>query len=801
MKVSINWLKDYLNITVTPQELSRRLTMAGHEVAEINDSGAGWDNVFVGQIIEINPHPNADRLRLATVDYGQGPQTVVCGAPNISVNQKIVFANVGAELTDGHSGERMKLKPAKIRGVESKGMVCSEMELGISKSHEGILELPEDAPVGKPLAEYMGDIVLDIEVTPNRPDCLSVIGVAWEAGALTGQKVTVKEPQYAETGSPVAEAISVEIKAEVICPRYCAGLVRNVTIKPSPKWMQDRLIASGLRPINNIVDISNFVMLEYGQPLHTFDYDKIQSKKIVVRRAAQGEIIESLDGVERKMTEQMLVIADADRAVAIAGVMGGANSEITDETKNILVEAANFNQFSIHNTSAALNLFSESKYRFERGISPGITVPALKRALQLIAELGDGEVAKGIVDVYPGKKPEKQIKLSQKKLVSLLGMDISVEKTTEVLNSMSFKVSKSDEESVLIVTPPYWRSDINIPEDLIEEVARIIGYDQVPMTLLAEAVPPVDDNPLFSLKSKIRQGMAGNGFTEVMHFSLTSMEMLKKASSSKPEIIPAPVRVANPMTSDMEYMRTHFRSDIMESYVANRRHEEGGIRIFEVGRVYIRREKGQPDERETLCGVMGGRRLAMSWQDSQSMIDFYDAKGVVESLVMGLGLEPTFEKGTDDGLHPNKQANIIINKKKIGVFGEVHPVVQAAFEIDEPIYLIEIDLKSLAEDSDGIKMYKPIPRFPLTVRDMALIIDAGVSHQSISQVIQSFPLVETVEIFDVYQGEQVPAGKKSLAYRIGYRSQKNTLTDQEVNAVQEKILKRLKNEYEAVLRG
>jgi phenylalanyl-tRNA synthetase beta chain len=801
MRISLNWLKDYLNINVTHTELANRFTMAGCEVKSIEDRGASWDKVFVGVVTNIDPHPNADRLRLAAVDYGQEPQTVVCGAHNFSVGDKVPFAVIGADLIDGHSGNKMRLKPAKIRGVESRGMICSEMELGISKSHEGILLLPPEAPVGMSLSEYMGDVIFDIDVTPNRPDCLSVIGFAWEAGALTGERVTVKDAEYNETETAVEDSISVEIKDGDLCPRYCAGMVRNVTIKDSPIWMQERLIASGLRPINNIVDISNYIMLEYGQPLHTFDYDRIRSKKIIVRRAANDEMITSLDGVDRKLNDQMLVIADGERAVAIAGVMGGANSEITEHTTNILVEAANFNQFNIHNTSAALNLFSESKYRFERGISPDITLPALKRALQLISELGGGEVEKGLIDVYPGKKPERQIELSQEKLVKLLGMDFSTGEIIETLSSVGCKCSGAEDANIIMVNPPYWRSDIKIPVDLIEEVARIRGYDQIPTTLLGEPLPPVDDDPIFGLAGNMRQGMRANGFIEVMHFSLTSLEMLQKASGNKDNLQPAPVRVANPMTSDMEYLRTHFRANLLNSYVENRRHEEGGIRIFEVGKIYLPSVKGQPEERETLCAVLGGQVMAKSWQLDQNMIDFYDAKGVVESLFLRLGLEPYFEKGQDNGLHPNKQADIIISGKKAGKFGQVHPVVLSAFEIAEPLFLIEIDLQVLIADSKAIRMYKPVPRFPLTVRDLALIIDKEITHQSVQQIISDFALVDTVELFDVYEGGNVPDGKKSLAYHIGYRSADHTLTDEEVNTVQEKILKRLGKELGAVLRG
>ena len=495
-----------------------RLTMAGNEVKAVEITGAHWENVQVGQIIAINPHPNADRLRLATVRTAQGEQTVVCGAPNILVGQKIAFASMGAELKDGHTGQTIKLKPAKIRGVESAGMICSEMELGISQNHEGILVLPPDAPLGEPLGEYLGDAVIDLDVTPNRSDCLSVIGIAREAAALTGNSVRIPEIKYAESEIRVEDKIAVEIQSADLCPRYCASLITGIKITPSPKWMQDRLIACGMRPINNIVDITNYVMLEYGQPLHAFDYDKISGKQIIVRRANEGEMIVSLDGAERKLNSKMLVIADQDRAVAVAGVMGGANTEVSEQTTNILLEAASFKKTSVHATGDKLGIPSESRYRFERGIAAGLTLPALRRASQLLAELGGGRVAQGWIDIYPGKAPAKQIILSAEKLRSLLGVEFTTEQITETLESLGSSVKKSTSPQELMVTSPYWRSDVNIEADLIEEVARIRGYDKIPSTLLAEPLPQLNPDPIFNLKNEFRTGLSGRGFQRNFKF-------------------------------------------------------------------------------------------------------------------------------------------------------------------------------------------------------------------------------------------------------------------------------------------
>jgi len=800
MKVSVKWLKDFVDISIPPTDLSSRLTMAGIEVASVKEQGTSWHNVSVGKLLAVNPHPKADRLRLATVDLGSEQYTVVCGAPNLTVGDNICFATVGAELLDSHSGQMMKLKPAKIRGVESLGMVCSEAELGLSQNHEGILVLPADAPLGAALSDYMGDAVIDLEVTPNRPDCLSIIGIARETAALSGQKIHIAAVEYPEVMPSVESKIAVEVQAPDLCPRYCASIVTGIKIKPSPKWLQDRLVACGMRPINNIVDISNYVMLEYGQPLHIFDYDKIIGKKIIVRRALENEIITSLDGVERKLNSKMLVICDAARAVAVAGVMGGANSEVTEQTVNVLVEAASFKPTSIYFSGNSLGLTSESRYRFERGISPEMTLPALKRANQLLFELGEGQVAKGYIDCYPGKTPIIPVELTRSQVKSLLGIDISLDRIIDVLQSLGIECQVMSEEKIEVVSP-YWRSDIKIGADLIEEVARVIGYDKIPNTLLGEPLPHLMPDPIFELKRDIRQGLISNGFLEVLNFSLLSLESIQKLDPDREPVTEIPIRVANPMTTDMEYLRTTFRANLLNSFAANRRYETGSIRLFECGKVYLKRQKGLPEEKETLCAVLGGLRYAESWQNNDQKLDYYDVKGLVEGLLQRLGLNPVFIKAQDKGLHGNKQADVFLNKTRIGVLGEVHPKVALAFDIAEPVYILEIDVKGLVPLAIASKTYKAVPRFPAIVRDMALILDTGILHQQVQTVIQGFPLVEQVDIFDVYTGEQLETGKKSLAYRISYRSNQHTLTDEEVNNVQQNILSRLSAELGAVLRS
>ncbi len=803
MLVPVNWLKDYVNVTLPPAELAVKLTMSSFETEVIQAIGGGWNNIVVGQIVAINPHPNADRLQLATVDLGTEQETVVCGAPNLNNGDMIAFARIGARLVNPYNDEVEELKAAKIRGVSSRGMICSEKELGISDNHEGIMVLAETAVKGMPLADYMGDTVLDLEITANRPDCLSVVGIAREVAALTGQKTHIPEIAYEETDVLIDEMISIEIADPDLCPRYCASLITDVEIKDSPAWLQERLIACGQRPINNIVDITNYVMLEYGQPLHSFDYDRIAGKKIIVRRADDGEEFYTLDGAERTLTNNMLVIGDGERTVAIAGVMGGLNSEVTDATTNILLEAASFNAASNHYTSQHLGLTSEASMRFSRGISAGMTIPALKHATKLIAELGNGKIARGIVDVYPGQKKPEAISLTAEKTSRVLGIDVNNEQIIDALTALGFECK--EQGGKIKATAPYWRSDIRLAEDLIEEAGRIIGYDKIPATLFHDPIPSHDPDTSLETIRTIRQCLTGYGFQEIMTYTMTGLDALSNLLPEPALSEPVPLRVLNPMTSDQEYMRHNLRANILSTLASNRRYEEEGIRLFELGKIFIPSEKGLPAESEVLCGIMSGDRIQKSWLGGNGVYDFYDVKGAVESLLEHLGIAAEFEKSEDKGLHPARQAAMVIKdngmKVKLGVIGELHPGVAGAFEISETVGLFEININSLLPFATGIKKYETVSRFPSIYRDLALVVDTGVSHQMIADIINGFSLVSEVRLFDVYSGKQVAAGKKSLAYRLVYQSPTHTLTDEEVNKVQEQILKKLTDKLGAVLRG
>jgi phenylalanyl-tRNA synthetase beta chain len=793
MKVPLKWLGEYVHLTLPPDELAKKLTMSGTDVGAIETIG-GWETITVGEVVAIAPHPNADRLKLATVDLGGERLTSVCGAPNVAPGQKIPFAPIGAQFLDSESGQRIRLKKSKIRGVTSEGMICSERELGISDHHEGIMVLPPDAPVGIRLDEYLGDTILDMDLTPNRPDLLSIIGIAREVAALTVETINIPDSSYVETGEPIARQASVEIHDPDLCPRYCASLITAVTIGPSPAWLEQRLLACGMRPINNIVDVTNYVMLEYGQPLHAFDFDNIADRKIIVRRAA-NESMRTLDGVARQLSDDMLVIADGMGPVAVAGVMGGAESEVTGSTTSILLESANFNAGSIRRTSNSFKLRSEASLRFEKGLSPDLPLPALKRATQLIAELSGGKIAAGVIDIYPGKKGVEPLFLTTKKVARVLGIEISYEKIVTVLESLGFQCTpKSTGE--LMVAIPYWRTDVRLAEDLVEEIARIIGYDELPTTLPSGALPAYAPDPIHTLKKRISDILVGCGMQEVISYSLTSIDRLQR-------ILPqtSPLKVANPITTEQEYLRTSLRPGLLQVLSANEKHEENGIRLFEVDKVYFPQTGDLPEERHMLAGVLCGTRHDRSWHGESDMLDFFDAKGILETLFQHLGIEAVFEPTDDPTFSPGSRATIMIEGENVGTFGELHPRIAEYFSISiHPISLFEIDVQRLLPATTAPRQYRPIPRFPITLRDIAVVVDAKTPAKSVQDIIEGSPLVTRVTLFDVYTGKQVSHGKKSLAFRIEYQSPSRTLTDEEVNRDQHKTFDRLSKELNATLR-
>ena len=808
MLVPLSWLKRYVPVDLPPGELAHRLTMAGTEIGAVEETGADWDRdkVLVGHVLEVNPHPNADRLSLPTVDLGDGETaTVVCGAPNVAAGQKIAFALEGAMLRSNRTGNVEPLKAAKIRGVLSSGMVCSERELGLGEDHDGILVLPDDLPVGTPLVDVLGDAILDAEVTPNRPDCLSILGVAREVGAITGAPVSEPDDAYPEDGPPIADKVAVEVEDPDLCPRYTAGLVEGVRVGPSPEWLKDALARAGQRPINNIVDITNFVMLEYGQPMHAFDFDKVADGTIIVRRARAGERLATLDEETHDLRPPMLAIADPSGPVALAGVVGGVDSSVTETTTSVLLESANFDPTNTHRTKRAIGNGTEASYRFERGIRADLAPRALRRAIQLILEVAGGTAATGIVDAYPGRSEAPELKVTGTRMRKVLGVDLPADKIQGVLTSLGFRVrdGRGDE---LVVTAPYWRSDIRIEDDVIEEVARIVGYDDIPTMAMATPIPHHSPKPFEVLRERVRDALAAAGLQEVLTYSLTDRETLDMVNGL--DGIDDPLEVANPMSRELQALRTSLRGNMLKTLGANRRMSRGeGLRLFEIGRVFIPREEARerdlPDERQMVVGAMSGPRFPASWLAQQVDMDFYDAKGALEAMLADTGLEAAFEPGEDPVMHPGKAARLIVDGKQVGVVGEVHPSTLKGFDLeDAAVAMFEIDLRALFEAaSAGPAAYVPVSRFPQAERDIALTVGEDVSSASIQQIIDRHKLVASSEPFDTYTGEGVPAGKKSVAYRIVFQSEKATLTSEAVDRAQGDILRQLQRQLGAELRA
>src|SRR5438105_5290111 len=651
MRVSLKWLGEYVDLRLSPEDLAQRLTMAGLAVDTIVRSGGDWGReIRVGTVAAVEPHPNADRLRLATVDVGGGElHTVVCGAPNIEAGQKVAFATTGARVRDD-SGKESVLKRAMIRGVESAGMVLSERELGLSEEHEGILVLPPDAPAGEPLADVLGDVIFELSVTPNRPDWLSVLGIAREVAALTGE--TVREPplDHEPRGAAINGRAAVEIKAPDLCRRYLATVIEGIKIAPSPQWIQQRLIALGQRPINNVVDVTNYVMLELGQPLHAFDYDRVADHHIIVRRGYEEEQFTTLDGVPRTLTDDMLVIADEHGPVALAGVIGGLESEVTDRTVNVLLESANFLGTNIRRTSAALKSRSEASMRFEKGLPPELAAIASKRATKLLVEVCGGTAAQGVIDVYPGKAKEARVEVKRERISRVLGIDPSTAKVRESLTGLGFTVRWVPPDRY-VVRVPYWRPDVRIPDDVVEEVARVIGYDEIPAEPLAGAIPPPIEQPLRDLRERARDLLAEAGMQEVVTYSLTTLEALSHVLPKEDLVIYPPLRVVNPISAEHEYLRPTLRASMLQTIAANLRFQKGEVALFETARTYDHpddrlpqsgrpyAEEALPVERELVTAAITGMGADRWGRPGEAPLDFYDAKAYLEELLHGLGVD------------------------------------------------------------------------------------------------------------------------------------------------------------------
>ena len=835
MKVPLKWLAEYVSVDLSrAAELVERLTMAGLEVAgsrpiglptpeglrvKAEDRGPIWDcdKIVIANVTRVDKHPDADKLKLPIVEYGEGRvKTLVTGAPNIGVGDagvKVILALTGSKLFDGHATPKAikELKPTKIRGVPSDAMVCSSFELGIDEEHEGIILLEDDAPVGMPVADFMGDVVIEIDVLPNMARCLSMLGVAREVAALTGQKLQMPPHTMQGSGEFAARLVNVEIEDPKLSARYAAALLRGVNIGPAPGWMKRRLTYAGMRPINNVVDATNYVMLEWGQPLHAFDYDKLVQRAggkvptIIVRPARAGEVLKTLDNAERKLTPDMLVIADTVGPIALAGVMGGAETEVSNTTTNVLLESANFDFVSIRRTMRALNLPSEASQRFSRGIHPELVKPALERAAELIRQYAGATVCQGVVDCYPAPLPPQVIELKRSVIRRILGIDLPLEEAARLLKSLEFAVEPAGADALKVTVPPH-RLDIQEgAADLIEEIARLSGYDRLPATLLSDRLPLQLGNDALVFEERVRDLLVDVGLQECITYALTTPE--KEAPLQLPEA--KYVELLNPISAERRVMRHSALAGLLDVAASNLRHTDD-VRLFEVGSVYLPRAGAKlPDEPRRLALVLCGKRQPDFWGETAGApnppLDFFDLKGVVETLVEALHLPGvTYQPSSWAALHPGRSALLKANGQDVGHLGALHPKVAEAYELGgKSVLVAELDVESLRAALPPRYQYVPVPRFPAALRDVALVVAENVTAERVAAEIRTAGagLLRGVRLFDLYHGDNIAVGHKSLAYALTYQADDRTLTDKEVDKAHKKIEDRLKHVLKAQIRG
>lgn len=811
MRVPLKWLREFVHFDVDATELARKLTLAGLEVERIDHVGSQWEKVFTAFVHGVERHPDADRLVLADVEAGEHRLTVVTGAPNIAPGQKVVLALAGARLIDGYSdsGEYKTLKPGKIRGIMSEGMVCSEKELGMSDEHEGILVLPDDAPIGQPLQEYLGDTVLEFEITPNLAHDFSVLGVAREVGALYHKALT--EPPRVDLASIEASKNAlISIEAPDLCPRYIGVIVEGIQVGPSPEWMARRLQQAGVRSISNIVDVTNYVMLEYGQPLHAFDFEKLHGGRIIVRRASDCEQLETLDHVARTLDTDMLVIADADRPVALAGVMGGTDTEVSDDTTTILLESANFDMKSVRRTSRLLKLRSDASVRFERGIDRNLAEPGIARALELLLEISPGARIVTQSDVYPAPAKPSTLTMRFDRIEQLLGVSFAVEDVLRVLDDLGFQPNIDGDE--LTVTIPTFRQDVSIPEDIVEEVGRVLGYDLVPATLPVGRTVAVVRDPSYLLQTKLRQSLTASGASEAVTYITASGSMLSTFGTddglvgvSTPQPIDSLLKLVNPLNAERPYLRNTLIPALLETAVANLRHQRG-VRLFEIARVYLPAGRNElPDEIQTLGIVLAGQRDPLDRFASSDALDFFDLKGIVDEALRQVSIsDVTYEPQVAPGFHPGRTAQLLAGDRKIGLIGELHPEAARQFGFEDiRVIAGEVDVDALVELSKRQHASISPPKFLPVEQDLAVVVSESTPASHVEAALKNGagPLLTGITLFDVFRGPQIGEENKSLAYRLTFTSPGRALTDADLVKVRGKIERVLKQQVRGRLRA
>lgn len=862
MKVLLSWLKEYVDINLPYEELAHMLTMAGLEVEEIRCvgvpvpgtnpdgstdksfrpetkiSGLAWDpeKIVVGAILKVKPHPNADRLVLCQLDDGDREHTVLTGAPNLfpykgvgTLNQpiKVAYAREGAQLYDGHKAEPMliRLKRSTIRGVESFSMACSEKELGISDEHEGIIFLDDDAPVGMPLVDYMGDVVFDIAITPNIARDTNVLGVAREVAAITNTTLRNPDYEYHAAGSPINGMVSIEIKDPDLNPRFVVGLIRDIEIKPSPYWVQRRLRLSGVRPINNIVDATNYAMLDIGEPLHAFDYDVLaaratgQSPKIITRQARSGEKLTTLDDIERTLDDFTILVCDEKGPLALAGVMGGAESEVSEYTTNVLLEGASWNMINTRRTVLAQNLPSEAAYRFSRGVHPSMAERGVRRGLELMRQWSGGTIATGLVDNYPTPHVNPTVNITPIDVQRWLGIHLSPAEIAKLLIRLEFEVS-IDSETVQATAPDH-RLDIGEgiigASDLLEEIARVYGYDNIPETRLQDELPPPLGNPQMEREERVRDVLVELGMQEVITYRMTSAQReARRFAPNTPANDKPYVKISNPIVSDRNVLRQSLLSSLLEIVERNARLRDR-IALFEISPIFLGSETGDlPDELLKLAIVLIGPRSIGGWQPTDSSpMDFYDIKGITDMLLRSIHIDKIrYEPIEHPTFHPGKCARVLIRmddssiERQIGALGELHPQVRMGYDLPAsasqyPLLAGEFDLTAILEAIPARFEMQPVPPYPPVLEDLAVVVDENLPAEQIVNLIRQTGgnRVVDIRLFDVYRAEQIGSGKKSLAYSLTYQAPDRTLTDKEVAKIRNKIARRLEREFGAHIRS
>jgi phenylalanyl-tRNA synthetase beta chain len=806
MRVSFQWLREYVDLEgVTPHALAEALTRGGIEVDIIQSRNEGLSQVVVGLVKTVEPHPNADKLRVCQVNTGEeAPLTIVCGAANVATGQKVPVALHGGTLPGG-----VKIKKSKLRGVASHGMICSAKELGLPEKllpkdqQDGILVLPEDATVGEPVENVLDldDHILELDLTPNRSDCLSMVGVAYEVAAVLDRNVTLPEISDAPEGEGVQVEITLDVEED--CGLYGAQVLDGIEIGPSPQWLQNRLLAAGIRPINNVVDVTNFVMLEWGQPLHAFDFDKLDSREIVVRRASAGETITTLDGVTRACDEETLLITDGSRPIAIAGVMGGEETEVGPGTTRILLESALFAPTSVRRTARKLGLRSEASHRFEKGVDPAGIRMALTRAVTLLMELAQARPVSPATVEQVADVEDVTVTLRHQRLNSLLGVTMDKETVQDIFRRLRFPVNV--EAGVYQVEVPSRRPDLSIEVDLIEEVARLYGYDRIPKMLPWGQQSPGALTPNQRLRRKIRHILRHAGLMEVINYSLTSRHRLEEIQHPGADF--RPIRLNMPMSDERKWLRTSLIPQLVETAEYNVHRGEADIALFEMSRVYLseaKRLNTLPEERWMVSGLLMGAQIPSHWSQRGQHWDFFAVKGLIDGLIRSLGVDGlTYQPVEREGFHPGRTARIDWDGNAIGIIGQLHPQLAEKHDLAEP-YVFEVAVNPLVEAAQRqVVRFTALPKFPATTRDLALVVDENVPAQAITDAIWKAgeTLLERVQLFDLFKGEQIGKGKKSVAYALRYRSSDKTLTDEEVNAVHDAIVRRLEGRFGATLRS